>query len=153
MAFAQMGDCKRAWELLSLINPINHGSTPEGISTYKVEPYVVAADVYSVHPHIGRGGWTWYTGAASWMYRLIIEFLLGLRREANALRFEPCLPPEWKSFKLHYRHYETFYHITVTQMVPGSPVTSVIVDGAAQEDLAIHLADDRKEHFVEVRMG
>lgn len=153
MAFAQMGDCKRAWELLSLINPINHGSTPESISTYKVEPYVVAADVYSVHPHIGRGGWTWYTGAASWMYRLIIEFLLGLRREADRLRFEPCLPPEWKSFKLHYRHYETFYHITVDQVVPGSPVTSVTVDGVAQEDLAIHLEDDRKEHFVEVRMG
>lgn len=153
MAFAQMGDCRRAWELLSLINPVNHGSTPEGISTYQVEPYVVAADVYSVSPHTGRGGWTWYTGAASWMYRLIVEFLLGLRREADRLRFEPCLPPEWKSFKLHYRHYETFYHITVNQVVPGSPVTSVTVDGAVQEDLAIHLADDRKEHFAEVRMG
>jgi cyclic beta-1,2-glucan synthetase len=153
MAFAQMGDCRRAWELLSLINPVNHGSTPEAIRTYRVEPYTVAADVYSVLPHTGKGGWTWYTGAASWMYRLIVEFLLGLRREADRLRFEPCLPPEWKSFKLHYRHYETFYHITVSQVVPGSPVTSVTVDGAAQEDLAIHLADDRKEHFAEVRMG
>lgn len=153
MAYAQMGDCSRAWELLSLINPVNHGSTPKSISTYRVEPYVVAADVYSVEPHKGRGGWTWYTGAASWMYRLIIEFLLGLRREANALRFEPCLPQEWKSFKLHYRHFETFYHITVNQVVSGSPVTSVTVDGVVQEDLAIHLANDRKEHFVEVRLG
>lgn len=153
MAYAKMGDCKRAWELLSLLNPINHGSTPEEISVYKVEPYVVAADVYSVPPHTGRGGWTWYTGAASWMYRLIIEFLLGLRREANLLRFEPCLPPEWKTFRLHYRHYETFYHITVNQAVPGSPVTFVVVDGAEQADLAIHLVDDRREHFAEVRMG
>lgn len=153
MAYARMGDCSRAWELLSLINPVNHGSNPERISTYRVEPYVVAADVYSVSPHTGRGGWTWYTGAASWMYRLIVEFLLGLRREVNALRFEPCLPPEWKSFKLHYRYYETFYHITVNQVVPGSPVTSVTVDGVAQGDLAIHLADDRREHFAEVRLG
>lgn len=153
MAFAQMGDCRRAWELLSLINPVNHGSTPESIFIYKVEPFVVASDIYSVPPHTGRGGWTWYTGAASWMYRLIIESLLGLRREVNTLRFEPCLPAEWKSFKLHYRYYETFYHITITQVAPGSSVTSTIVDGVAQEDLAIHLLDDRKEHFVEVRMG
>src|SRR5665647_2003168 len=86
MAFAAMGDNRRAWELLSLINPVNHGSTPEKIAVYKVEPYVIAADVYSESQHIGRGGWTWYTGSAGWMYRLITESVLGLRREGDKLR-------------------------------------------------------------------
>jgi cellobiose phosphorylase len=89
MAFAALGDQRRAWELLSLINPLNHGSTPAGIATYKVEPYVVAADVYAVAPHTGRGGWTWYTGSAGWMYRLIVESLLGLRLDVDKLSFFP----------------------------------------------------------------
>ncbi len=113
MAFAALGDRQRAWELLSLINPLNHGSTPAGIATYKVEPYVVAADVYAVAPHTGRGGWTWYTGSAGWMYRLIVESLLGVRLDVDKLRFFPCLPDEWPSFKLHYRYRDTFYHVTV----------------------------------------
>ena len=97
------GDQRRAWELLSLINSLNHGSTPAGIATYKVEPYVVVADVYGVAPHTGRGGWTWYTGSAGWMYRLIVESLLGLRSDVDTLSFLPCLPDEWRSYKLHYR--------------------------------------------------
>ncbi|MBK5097895.1 MAG: cyclic beta 1-2 glucan synthetase, partial [Gemmatimonadetes bacterium] len=92
MAFAALGDSRRAWELLTMINPVNHASSPEGIATYKVEPYVVAADVYALSPHNGRGGWTWYTGSAGWMYRLIVESLLGLRLEVDKLRFAPCLP-------------------------------------------------------------
>ena len=107
-----------AWELFSIINPVNHGRSPEEIETYKVEPYVVAADVYAVQPHSGRGGWTWYTGSAGWMYRLIVESLLGLRLEADKLRFEPCLPAEWEMFKVHYRYRETIYHITVRQTAP-----------------------------------
>ena len=86
MAFAAMGDSERAWELFSLINPISHGATPADIATYRVEPYVVAADVYGVAPHTGRGGWTWYTGSAGWMYRLIAESLLGLHLEVDKLR-------------------------------------------------------------------
>ncbi len=115
MAFAALGDRRRAWDLLAIINPVRHGISPEEIDTYKVEPYVVAADVYAVSPHIGRGGWTWYTGSAGWMYRLIMESLLGLRLEVDKLRFEPCLPADWEIFKMHYRYRETIYHITVRQ--------------------------------------
>ena len=115
MAFAALGDRERAWELFAMINPVNHGGSPEAIAIYKVEPYVVAADVYAVSPHTGRGGWTWYTGSAGWMYRLIVESLLGLRLEGDTLRFVPCLPLEWKTFKVHYRYRETIYHITVLQ--------------------------------------
>lgn len=96
MAFAALGDRERAWELLTMINPANHTRSPEGIATYKVEPYVVAADVYAVAPHIGRGGWSWYTGSAGWMYRLIMESLLGLRLEADRLHLTPCLPADWR---------------------------------------------------------
>jgi cellobiose phosphorylase len=151
MAFAALGDSSRAWELLTMINPINHGRSPEEIATYKGEPYVAAADVYAAPAHIGRGGWTWYTGSAGWMYRLIVESLLGLRLETDSLRFEPCLPKEWDSFKVHYRYRETTYHITVLQTRDDS-AASVIVDGALQSGNAISLVDDRQEHTVEVRM-
>ncbi len=152
MAFAQLGDSSRAWELMSMINPVNHGGSPEKISTYKVEPYVVAADVYAVSPHIGRGGWTWYTGSAGWMYRLILESLLGLRLEADRLSFAPCLPAEWESFKMHYRYRETVYHIIVLQARDGS-MASMTVDGVAQSDVAISLVDDHREHSVEMRIS
>jgi cyclic beta-1,2-glucan synthetase len=153
MAFAAMGDSARAWELLDLINPINHGSTPEQVATYGAEPYVVAADVYALPPHTGRCGWTWYTGASGWMYRLIVESLLGLRLDVDKLRFIPCLPDAWKSFRLHYRYRETFYHITVTRVGPGSDVVSVTVDGLVQSDWTVHLVDDQREHFVEINLG
>jgi len=152
MAFAALGDSRRAWEMLAMINPVNHGRSPEEIETYKVEPYVVAADVYAVSPHSGRGGWTWYTGSAGWMYRLIVESLLGLRLEVDKLRFEPCLPADWEMFKVHYRYRETVYHITILQMHAGSGETSVIVDGIERHDKAIPLVDDRQEHVVEVRI-
>jgi len=116
MAFAALGDRQRAWELLALINPLSHGSSPAGIATYKVEPYVVAADVYALVPHTGRGGWTWYTGSAGWMYQLIVERLLGVRLDVDKLQFFPCLRDDWPSFKLHYRYRDTFYHVTVKTM-------------------------------------
>jgi len=152
MAFAKLGDSRRAWELLTMINPINHAKSPEEIETYKVEPYVIAADVYAVSPHTGRGGWTWYTGSAGWMYRLVLESLLGLRLEVDKLRFEPCLPADWESFKVHYRYRKTTYHITVRQTRAGKNETSVTVDGVEQPDKAIPLVDDRQEHSVEVRI-
>ena len=132
MAFARLGDHRRAWELFSLINPVRHGATAEAIATYRVEPYVVAADVYAVPPHTGRGGWTWYTGSAGWMYRLIIESLLGVRLDVDKLRLAPCLPADWPSFKIHYRYRETVHHITVTQTRAGGTVTRVIMDGVEQ---------------------
>jgi cellobiose phosphorylase len=155
MAFARLGDSRRAWELLAMINPVNHGKTAEGVATYKVEPYVVAADVYALTPHTGRGGWTWYTGSAGWMYRLIVESLLGLRLEVDKLYFAPCLPADWKAFKMHYRYRETVYHIVVSQTRAADDEkigeTSVTMDGVERHDKAIPLVDDRQEHSVEVK--
>ncbi|RJP79609.1 MAG: cyclic beta 1-2 glucan synthetase [Desulfobacteraceae bacterium] len=152
MAFARLGDSRRAWELFTMINPVNHARSIEEAETYKVEPYVMAADVYAVSPHIGRGGWTWYTGSAAWMYRLIVESLLGLRLEKDTLRFEPCIPADWKSFKVHYRYRETVYHINVLQSPDVTSKAGISVDGVAQHDRTILLVDDRREHIVEVRL-
>jgi cellobiose phosphorylase len=152
MAFARLGDNRRAWELFTMINPVNHARSSEEAATYKAEPYVVAADVYAVPPHTGRGGWTWYTGSAAWMYRLIVESLLGLRLEVDKLRFTPCLPADWESFKVHYRYRETVYHISVLQMRSGNGGTRVTVDGIELQDQAIPLVDDHKNHAVEVRI-
>src|SRR5437762_12516003 len=148
----RLGDSRRAWELFQIINPINHARSLKAVATYKVEPYVVAADVYAVTPHTGRAGWTWYTGSAGWMYRLILESLLGLRLEVDKLYFSPCLPADWKEFKLHYRYRETVYHITVSQIHTGSGSASVAVDGVEQHENAIAMNDDRQEHSAEVRI-
>jgi cellobiose phosphorylase len=151
MAFAELGESAKAWELLRLINPIHHGDTSAAIATYKVEPYVLAADVYAVAPHNGRGGWTWYTGSAGWMYRLIAESLLGLRRKGNILRIAPCIPPDWPSYAMDYRYGKTIYRITVTQSATGHSVGGVTLDGVDQSERAITLLDDGNEHTVDVR--
>ncbi len=157
MAFAALGDSQRAWELFDIINPVNHGKSAAGVAIYKIEPYVVAADVYAVSPHAGRGGWSWYTGSAGWMYRLIVESLLGLRLEVDKLHFTPCLPVAWQAFKLHYRYRETVYHITVSQTQAADAAQSgamrVTVDGVERPDKIIPLIDDRREHAVEVRIA
>jgi cellobiose phosphorylase len=150
MAFAELGDARRAWDVWRLINPIAHGASSEAIETYRVEPYVVAADVYAVAPHVGRGGWTWYTGSAAWMYRLIIESLLGLRLQGDRLRIEPCLPADWSGFTVHYRFRETVYHIAVHQTPHVSGDQRLTLDGAPQAAMAVPLADDHVEHQVEV---
>ena len=152
MAYAALGDSARAWELLAMINPVNHARSREGTAIYKVEPYVVAADVYAVKPHTGRGGWTWYTGSAGWMYRLMVESLLGLRLEADKLRVAPCIPADWKAFKMSYRYRETIYRIAVSQTRDGPGEISMTVDGVAQQHNTILLIDDRQEHSVEVGM-
>ena len=152
MAFAKLGDKKHAWELMTMINPINHARDPEMTAIYKVEPYVVAADVYALSPHIGRGGWTWYTGSAGWMYRLITESLLGLNLDINKLYIKPCIPPEWKSFKLHYRYRQTVYHITIIQLHHDNGEIQVTVDGVEQSDIGILLVDDNIEHAIEVKI-
>ena len=157
MAFAALGDSRRAWELTTMINPANHAKSQEAIATYKVEPYVMAADVYAVAPHIGRGGWTWYTGSAGWMYRLIVESLLGLRLEVDRLHVAPCLPAHWEAFKIHYRYRETVYHIAIAQFHADDGGkrfgTRVTVDGVEQDGEAIPLVDDHQEHTVEVRVS
>ena len=141
IAFAKLGDSKRVWELLNMINPVNHGKTPEEIAIYKVEPYVLAADVYARKPHAGRGGWTWYTGSASWMYKLIIESFLGLQQEGDKLKLVPCIPKKWDSFKIHYRYKNTMYHIEVVQKNNN---------GEKKEEQTITLADDGFEHNVQI---
>ena len=163
-AFAMLGDRERAWELFAMLNPVNHGSQAEQIERYKVEPYVMCADIYAAPPHTGRGGWTWYTGAAGWMYRLIVETLLGLQLEVDSLRIAPCIPGHWESYKIHYRYRETVYHITVRRVgekpeqVSGVTVDGVVlegvgVDGAGRPPGIIPLVDDRREHQVEVELG
>jgi len=151
MALAEMGDVKRAWELFNLINPVKHGDSAKAITTYRVEPYVVAADVYGVDPHVGRGGWTWYTGSASWMYRLITESFLGLQLRVDKLHITPRVPAEWTCYKIHYRYRETFYHITI-RTAAGAGGGRVLVDGVEQSDHAIPLVDDRRDHHVEVEL-
>ncbi|TCT22276.1 GH36-type glycosyl hydrolase domain-containing protein [Thiobaca trueperi] len=150
MAFARLGDAARAWELFAMINPINHGDSPEAIATYRVEPYVIAADVYAVPPHVGRGGWSWYSGSAGWMYRLMLESLLGVRLEVDTLHLAPCLPADWEGFRLRYRYRETLYHIAVTRIVGGEGETRITLDGVEQDAPGIPLVDDHLEHRVEV---
>ncbi|SDB59355.1 Cellobiose phosphorylase [Desulfonatronum thiosulfatophilum] len=151
MAFAELGDKRRAWELFAMINPVNHGNTTQQMKKYKVEPYVVAADVYGVEPHTGRGGWTWYTGSASWMYRLIMESLLGLRLETNKLSFKPCLSPQWDAFTIRYRFRETMYRIRIRQQQGDEDAAATVtVDGVVQPEMILALVDDGQEHAVEV---
>jgi cellobiose phosphorylase len=151
MAFAAEGDTRRAWDCFDLINPLRHGSTPEQVARYQVEPYVVAADVYAVTPHEGRGGWTWYTGSASWMYRLIVESLLGLHLQGRALHFAPCLPAAWSGFTLQYRWGRTLYTIAVEQ-VPGASEVRVLLDGLLQASAVLPLQDDGVAHSVVVQV-
>ena len=150
MAYAKLGDSFHAWELLNIINPLNHAGSPEDTAIYKVEPYVVAADVYALSPHIGHGGWTWYTGSAGLMYRLIIESLLGLRLEVDKLFIEPCLPADWEKLNVHYRYRETIYHIAILQKNDNAKKILITVDGVAQSETFIYLTDDHKEHSAEV---
>ncbi|MCD9031114.1 cyclic beta 1-2 glucan synthetase [Luteimonas sp. Y-2-2-4F] len=145
MAFARMGDGERAWELAGMINPIGHGDTPEGVVRYKAEPYVIAADVYGVAPHVGRGGWTWYTGSAGWMYRLLVESLLGFDRRGDALLLAPRLPAGWLGFRLKYRHGRSHYRIEVRRAAAGAPAR-LLLDGVPQPDVRLALADDGAVH-------
>ena len=151
MAFALMGESEHAWELFTLLNPVHHGGTPQQIATYKVEPYVVAADVYAVAPHTGRGGWTWYTGSAGWMYRLLVETLLGVNLEGDQLRITPRMPKDWTTYKIHYRYRQTVYHITITRLPADAPDTPpLVLDGQVLSGETIPLRDDRQEHAVEL---
>jgi cellobiose phosphorylase len=154
MAFALMGDTDRAWDLFGLLNPIHHGGTLNQIATYKVEPYVMAADVYAVAPHIGRGGWTWYTGSAGWMYRLLLETLLGVNLEGDQLRLTPSLPKTWNTLTLHYRYRQTPYHIHITRF-PGAPpgVSRLSLDGQPFASNTIPLVDDHRDHSVELQIS
>lgn len=152
-AYALKGNGDKAWELFNMINPINHSRTPMEASVYKVEPYVVAADVYAVHPHVGRGGWTWYTGAAGWMYRVGIEHMLGLKISGGRLKIEPCIPKEWKEYYMTYSLANTQYQITIKNPHGISKGVREMLLNGNLVDGDVSLIDDGKEHIVEVIMG
>jgi cyclic beta-1,2-glucan synthetase len=153
-AFAELGQGDRAEELFRLLNPIYHSDTLEKVVRYRVEPYVVAADVYSVEPHVGRGGWTWYTGSAGWMYRLGLEAILGLRRVGEALQINPCIPRHWSGYELTYRVGETAYRIRVENPEGvNRGVKQVTLDGETLPGDEIPLLGDGQRHDVHVLMG
>ena len=156
VAFAMLGDGNKAGELFSMLNPINHANTRAGIHRYKVEPYVVCADVYSMPPHVGRGGWTWYTGSAGWMYRAGLEWILGFRLRGKTLLIDPCIPSKWPGFEIVYRYGSTRYEIAVENPRSVSRgVSSVELDGEAleQRPAQIALADDNVAHRVRIVLG
>ncbi len=156
IAFAMLGNGDKAVELFSLLNPIHHASTRASAHRYKVEPYAVAADIYSQSPHTGRGGWTWYTGAAGWMYRAGLEWILGFRVQGATLRIDPCIPKEWRDFEIAFRYHTARYEISVLN--PGGVshgVASVDLDGITltQARAPIPLVDDGATHVVRVILG
>ncbi len=153
-AFAMLGQGDRAEALFRFLNPIQHSATPEQVARYKVEPYVVAADVYSSPKHAGRGGWTWYTGSAGWMYRVGIEAILGLQRVGNSLRIEPCIPKDWSGYTIEYRHGKTLYRISVANPEGvNRGVCQVTLDGERLPTGKVPLLQDGKRHEVQVQMG
>ncbi|MGH7353326.1 MAG: GH36-type glycosyl hydrolase domain-containing protein [Candidatus Rokuibacteriota bacterium] len=160
MAFAALGDGDKAGALFAMLNPINHTSTPADIARYRVEPYVVAADVYAEPPHVGRGGWTWYTGSAGWMYRAGLESILGFQLRGTRLVVDPCIPRAWPGFTLAFRYHSARYEIVVENPqgvsrgvssveIDGVPVGGVPLDGPK----SIPLAADAKTHRVRIVLG
>jgi cyclic beta-1,2-glucan synthetase len=155
-AFALLGDGDRAAELLSLLNPINHASTRAAIYRYKVEPYVVCADVYSAEAHVGRGGWTWYTGSAGWMYRTATEGILGISVREKALVIEPCIPRAWKNFEITYTHGSSRYRIAIVNpRGVNRGIAQAALDGRpiSVKPCMIDLVDDGAYHYASVTLG
>jgi cellobiose phosphorylase len=142
MAFAALGDREKVWELFNMIQPLNHAANADDVSTYKVEPYVMAADVYANESHKGRGGWTWYTGSAGWMYQFIVSSLLGMELQKDKLIFKPCFPVEWPSVSIAYKYGKSTYYITVFQQDAK--------EKSLETKDIVHLIDDGLEHTVEV---
>jgi len=156
MAFAQLGEGDKAAALYALLNPINHARTRTDMHRYKVEPYVVAADIYAAQGHVGRGGWTWYTGSAAWMQRAGVESILGLRIEGAVLRLDPCIPRAWPRFEVSLRRGAARYQIIVEN--PNGVqqgVASAELDGLAvtPRPLVIPYTDDGAAHHLHVRLG
>jgi cyclic beta-1,2-glucan synthetase len=154
MAIAHLGSGDEAVELFHMLNPINRARTSSAVQRYQVEPYVVAADVYTHPAHIGRGGWTWYTGSAAWMYRVAVESILGLRRRGGSFAVDPCVPAAWQRFTIRWRDGNQSYEIVVEN--PGRRnrgVAEATLDGTRVDPGAIPLAQDAAAHRVRVVMG
>jgi len=149
MAFAELRDREKVWELFCMIQPMNHAMDADSVNTYKVEPYVMAADVYANESHKGRGGWTWYTGSAGWMYQFIISSLLGMELQKDKLIFQPCFPTSWPSVSITYKHGKSIYHITVFQDDAGGEV-DFKSDLSKGQSNVVQLVDDGLKHTIEV---
>jgi cyclic beta-1,2-glucan synthetase len=154
MAIAQLGSGDEAVELFHMLNPVNHTRSSVDVERYKAEPYVVAADVYTHPAHLGRGGWTWYTGSAAWMYRTGMESILGLTRQGGTFSVWPCIPASWRSCHIHWRHGNTHYEISVENPERRNRgVATTELDGARVDPRAIPLVDDGAVHRVRVVLG
>ena len=154
MALARLGSGDEATELFHMLNPINHARTAAAIDRYKAEPYVIAGDVYARPPHAGRGGWSWYTGSAAWMYRAGIESILGLKRRGATFSVDPCIPALWPGYEISWRFQNTRYQISVVN--PEHQCRGVLeatLDGVVTDVATIPLVDDGGMHLVRVVMG
>lgn len=150
-AFAELGEGDRAMALFRMLNPINHSRSRDQAERYGVEPYVIAADIYSQPPYVGRGGWTWYTGSSAWFYRLGIEAILGISREGTSLRIDPVIPQDWEGFTFTYRYGSSVYHVEVDSPKGASHgATTIALDGQTLPEQVIPLVDDGKDHGVRV---
>jgi cyclic beta-1,2-glucan synthetase len=152
LATAMRGDSDRAFELFQMINPLTHARTAEEVATYKVEPYVVAADVYTAEGQLGRGGWTWYTGSASWLYRVALETILGFRKRGDSLVIDPRVPQGWDTFSIAYRHGSATYQIVVERGTDDQRPVELLENGRPLDGDAIHLVDDGATHQIVVRV-
>jgi cyclic beta-1,2-glucan synthetase len=153
IANAMLGDGDRAFELFAMLNPINHAATRGAAHRYKIEPFVVAGDVYSEPPHAGRGGWSWYTGAAGWLYRAGIEYMLGVRVQGTTVQVTPCIPRDWPGYTVRYRRGAATYVIRVDNPSRISTGTvDIDVDGRRVGGERFPVVDDGREHRVDVRL-
>jgi cyclic beta-1,2-glucan synthetase len=155
-AFAALGEAEKAAALFEMANPIRRSGTRADVQRYKVEPYAVAADIYSVAPHEGRGGWTWYTGAAGWLYRAGIEAILGLRRKGSSLTVSPCIPRDWPRYEVDYRFHSSRYEIVVDNAGGGgSLIGEAALDGVELpgRPLRIPLVDDGRTHQLRITLS
>jgi cyclic beta-1,2-glucan synthetase len=154
MAVARLGNGDEAMELFHMLNPINHTRTAADVERYKGEPYVTAGDVYAHPAHNGRGGWTWYTGSAGWMYRAGLESILGLKRHGNSFELDPCIPAAWPGYTITWAFGRTRYEITVSNPQRHCRgIASAMHDGVACDAAAIDLVDDGATHRIDLVMG
>jgi cyclic beta-1,2-glucan synthetase len=156
IAFAMLNNGDKAHELFVMLNPLTHGSTRTGVYRFRVEPYVAVADVYSEPPHTGRGGWSWYTGSAGWLYQAGVEHILGFAVQGNHLRLDPCIPSAWRAFDITYRYGTARYEIAVTN--PNGVMRGIIgleLDGEPLPvaEKRVPLQDDGSKHVVRLTMG
>jgi len=154
LAYLLMNEGDKAFNIFSLICPINHSSTQLGVNRYKTEPFVLAADVYSTYPNAGRGGWTWYTGAAGWMYRVATEYMVGIKKYGDKLKIDPCIPSGWEKFEIQYKYLETLYVIEVNNTLKVQKgVYELFLDGINIKEREISLQNDKINHKIIINMG